>query len=106
MDQIIFVVTMVLCGILFLILGLLLWKKQKIGLIHDYHYKRVKEEDKKSYTAIMGKAMITMGIGMAVSGIVGAFVDSALTGIPFGVAFLIGLVWMSYGQMKYNKGIF
>ena len=29
-----------LVGILFLYLGFLIWKKEKITLLHDYHYKR------------------------------------------------------------------
>ena len=31
-------------------------EKERINLIHDYHYTKVKEKDKKAYTSIMGKA--------------------------------------------------
>lgn len=94
------------CSALFLYLGYLLWKKEKINIIHDYHYTKVKEKDKKAYTSIMGKAMTVIGIGMAVSGIIGVFIDSASSGIPFGAAFIIGICMMVFGQIKYNHGIF
>lgn len=94
------------CSALFLYLGFLLWKKEKINIMHDYHYRKVREEDKKAYTGIMGKAMIVIGCGMATSGIIGAFIDSARSGIPFGIAFIFGIGMMIYGQIKYNKGIF
>ena len=41
-------------GILFIIFGLLLAIKHKINLIHDYHYKNVKEQDIKAYTKLWG----------------------------------------------------
>ncbi len=53
----------VLLGSIICILGLLIWLKQKITLIHKYHYKNVKEKDKKAYTRLMGIAMFLMGLG-------------------------------------------
>lgn len=47
--------------------------------MHDYHYTKVKEEDKKGYTSVMGKSMILMG--MAVSGIIGVFIFFITTSI-------------------------
>lgn len=106
MENIIFVIIMEGCSALFLYLGFLLWKKEKINIIHDYHYTKVKEEDKKAYTSIMGKAMIVIGIGLAISGIIGVFTDSIKCCIPFGTAFIIGICMMIFGQIKYNRGIF
>ena len=31
-------------GMLLLVFGLLIWRKQRISLLHDYHYDKVKEE--------------------------------------------------------------
>ena len=76
MENIIFFLIMECGSVLFFYLGFLLWKKGKINIIHDYHYKKVKEEDKKAYTSIMGKAMIVIGIGIAISGIIGMLTDS------------------------------
>ena len=91
---------------MFFYLGFLLWKRERIDIIHDYHVKKVKERDKKAYTTIMGKAMIVIAIGLAVSGIIGVMTDSAKSRIPFGAAFILGLCMMLYAQIKYNHGIF
>ncbi len=106
MEDILFLIIMGACSALFLYLGYLLWKKEKINVIHDYHYTKVKEKDKKAYTGIMGKAMIVIGIGIAVSGVAGAFTDWNKSGTPFGIAFVIGIGMMVFAQIKYNRGIF
>lgn len=91
---------------MFFYLGFLLWKRERIDIIHDYHVKKVKERDKKAYTMIMGKAMTVIAIGLVVSRIIGVMTDSAKSGIPFGAAFILGLCMMLYAQIKYNHGIF
>lgn len=80
METLIFVLIMEGCSALFFYLGFLLWKRERIDIIHDYHVKKVKERDKKAYTTIMGKAMIVIAIGLAVSGIIGVMTDSAKSG--------------------------
>ncbi len=57
-------------GIVFLIIGWLIWKWEKINLIHNYHYENVAEADKKAYTALMGKGAVTIGIGIILTGII------------------------------------
>ncbi|MCU6762490.1 Domain of uncharacterised function (DUF3784) [uncultured Roseburia sp.] len=95
-----------LCGILFFYLGWQIWKKEKINLIHDYHYKKVKDIDKKAYTGQIGKAMLVIGAGIILTGIVD-FITSSLYGwCFFGICFSIGLVVMIHAQIKYNHGIF
>ena len=106
MENVLFFVVMEGCSALFLYLGYLLWTKEKINVMHDYHYTKVKEKDKKAYTSVMGKAMILMGIGMTISGVIGVFTVSVKSGIPACVTFVAGLCIMIYGQIKYNHGIF
>lgn len=93
-------------GLLFLILGLLIWKKQMINLIHSYHYPRVKAEDKEAYTEKMGKAMVVMSVGMFLTGITDFLTGTGYGWICFGVFFIAGLVLMIWTQYKYNGGIF
>lgn len=47
-------ILLLLVGFLCIYLGWEIWKKEKITLIHDYHYKKVKDADKKLYTEQMG----------------------------------------------------
>ncbi|MGL6293345.1 hypothetical protein [Eubacterium aggregans] len=54
---------------LFFFLGYRLWAKGQITIIHDYHYTRMKESDKKAYTKVMGVALWIMGLGIGAGGI-------------------------------------
>ena len=54
LEDILFLIIMGGIGLLFVYLGFLLWVKEKINIMHDYHYTKVKETDKKAYTRIMG----------------------------------------------------
>ncbi len=92
-------------GVLCLIFGLLIWKKQKISLIHSYHYTHVSEENKKAYTAMMGKGITILGIGILLYGIF----TFALQ-IPFGWLFLLFGFIIGFGttiraQVKFNGGM-
>lgn len=53
-------IILLLVGALFIWLGILIWKKEKISLIHFYHYTKVKAEDKNAYTALMGKGVFVI----------------------------------------------
>lgn len=106
MEDLLVLIIMGLCGLLFIWLGYLIWIKQKINIIHDYHYTKVKESDKKAYTSIMGKAIIVIGIGMILSGILCMVIHSEKCMIAFGISFVVGLFMMTYAQIKYNHGIF
>ncbi|MEF9917369.1 MAG: DUF3784 domain-containing protein [Lachnospiraceae bacterium] len=95
-----------LCGLLFISLGYLIWIKERINLIHDYHWTKVKEANKKPYTRLMGKSMIVMGVGFIFSAILSVFIEPVLCSIPACVLFVFGLCIMIYAQKKYNHGIF
>lgn len=101
-----YLIIMAACGILFILLGWRIWKKEQITLIHDYHYTKVTEADQKSYTTIMGLAMIVMGAGMLISGIIDFFTNVSYSTAVFGVTFVAGLIMMLVAQIKYNHGIF
>ena len=51
------------------VLGLLIWKKEKVSLIHDYHYKNVQEADIPAYARLMGIGIILIGVGICIAGI-------------------------------------
>ena len=93
-------------GLSFIFIGWRIWKKEQITLIHDYHYTRVAEKDKKSYTEKMGKACIIMGIGMILMmGIINFTSKIAYGVIFFGIFFIWGLVMIFMAQKKYNGGL-
>ena len=93
-------------GLALIFIGWRIWKKEQITLIHDYHYTRVAEKDKKSYTEKMGKACIIMGIGMILMmGIINFTSKTAYGVICFGIFFVWGLVMIFMAQKKYNGGL-
>ena len=83
-------VLMGILGLLFLVLGLRIWKREEITFIHSYHYKKVAEKDKNQYTEEMCKSIVLMGIWMVI----------------FYCFFILGIMKMFRAQIKYNKGIF
>lgn len=99
-------ILMIVLGSLFGFLGWRIWEKEQITLIHDYHYTKVTETDKKPYTEKMGKAMIMMGTGMFLTGVIDFVSSTAYGWIVFGICFVVGLIIMVLAQIKYNHGIF
>ena len=93
-------------GILCLVFGLLLWKKQKLSLVHDYHTRNVKKEDVPAYTRLMGFGLLAIGAGCVLTGVVAFGLERPLGWIAFPAGFLVGLGLMLRAQKKYNGGVF
>ncbi len=99
------VITEFAVGLLCIVLGIVLWKKQKVSLVHDYHYRNVKIEDIPAYTRLLGIGLILIGAGICVTGIVNLF-ESSLWWIPVLVGFVAGFLVMNKAQKKYNGSWF
>lgn len=99
-------IIMIVIGSLSIFLGWRIWKKEQITLIHSYHYTKVAEADKKPYTEKMGKAIIIMGIGTFLTGVIDFVSNTAYGWIAFGISFIGGLIIIVLAQIKYNHGIF
>lgn len=97
---------MISLAMLFFILGFFVWKKEKINLVHSYHYTKVSEEDKKYYTEQIGKSLIVISIGLVLTGITEFITTSPYSWIFFSVFFVLAFIKMSKAQKKYNKGWF
>ena len=96
------IVVMFSVGVLCIALGMIIWKKQKVTLIHDYHYKNVKKEDVGAYTKQMGFGLILIGIGIGVTEVINLVTKSGWGWIAFGVGFITGIIFMHKAQKKYN----
>ncbi|MBQ4045859.1 MAG: DUF3784 domain-containing protein [Lachnospiraceae bacterium] len=90
-------------GILLIVLGFLLWKKEKINLMHDYHVNKVAPENRAAFCKLSGIGLIVMGIGMLISTAVLGFTDSNRSLIPFAFSFVVGLVLLIIAGLKYNR---
>ncbi len=93
----------ILLGILFLYIGFLLWKKEKITLLHDYHYKHVADKDKPAFCRLSGIGVICIGIGSFLSGLLIAVTESAWSFIAFAAGFIAGLALLIHAGRRYNS---
>jgi hypothetical protein len=99
-------VSYIAVGLLLIVLGLLTWKKQKVTLLHGYHYRNVKQEDIPAYTRSVGIGQMAVGIGFALTGLLRLFTGSKLTWAALIAGLITGLVIMHKAQMKYNGAWF
>ena len=92
-----------LVGFVLIILGYMVWKKEKISLFHDYQYDKVSEEDKKAFCTISGIGVVLIGIGLFITSIIIGITDSMWSFIPFVIGFVAGLIMLIYSGIKYNR---
>ena len=90
-------------ALVFIYLGYLMWKKEKITLLHSYHYDKVAEENKKAFCKLSGIGLIVIGIGVLLAGIICSATSSMWGGIAIAIGFLFGLVMLIYAGIKYNR---
>ena len=90
-------------GIVFAMFGYQIWKKEKISLLHDYHYNRVSVEDKKAFCTLSGIGVLLIGIGLVITAIVIGITDSPWSFIAFAIGFVAGLVMLIYAGARYNR---
>lgn len=89
-------------GIVFVILGWLIWKKDKISLLHEYHYNRVAEEDKKVFCTLSGIGVLLIGIGLLITAIVLGITNATWSFAFFGIGMVVGLIILIYAGIRYN----
>ena len=89
-------------GVLFIVFGVLLWKRQKIRLIHDYHHKNVKPDDIKAYTALWGVGMVILGVCICLVGIIDFVSRTGFGWILFGAGFAVCFLLGNKAQRKFN----
>ena len=96
-------IILVSVGILLLAIGYMIWKKEKITLLHDYHYDKVTEEDKKEFCALSGKGIVIIGVGLIISAVFMESVEEMWSFLPMIIGFAIGLGFLIYAGYKYNR---
>ena len=91
-------------GLLCIIMGLLIWRKQKVSLLHDYHYKNVREEDIPAYSRQIGIGLTVIGAGVFLAGVLNFFCPDYWW-IPLAAGFAAGAVILYRAQKKYNGSV-
>ncbi len=96
-------ILLLIIGAILSAFGWIIWKREKITLLHSYHYDKVSEADKKLYTALMGKGLIIIGTGIALTEIIDFITKTHSGWIAFSVCFICGSGFMIYAVKKYNR---
>ena len=92
-------------GLLCVVLGLLVWLKKKVSILHDYHYNNVQAEDLPAYTRQIGIGLNLIGVVICVTGLLNLLYSPAWW-VPLAAGILLGLLVMHKAQMKYNGSWF
>ncbi len=90
-------------GILITVLGWLIWKKEKINLMHDYHVNKVSAENKQAFCKLSGTGLVVIGVGLLISGIILGLTDSPFSFLCFAACLVIGLAMLITAGRKYNR---
>ena len=91
-------------GAALVILGILLWKKQMVSILHDYHYKNVKKEDLPAYTRQVGIGLIVIGAGIIITGLLN-LAYSSFWWVSLLAGFGLGIIVIYRAQKKYNGSV-
>lgn len=104
--MVMYAIIMFLLGILYLILGNKIFHG-KTNLIHDYHQKNVKVQDKEAYGRAFSKGMYGIAVSSIASGLVSLFNRSTIICASILIlCFIISIVIIIKAQKKYNGSIF
>ena len=90
-------------GVLLLILGWLIWKKEKIGLLQEYHRDQVSGADRKRFCTLSGMGVCIIGLGLVLSAVLYILMDSLWCFAAFGAGFLAGIGLLVYAIRTYNR---
>jgi len=93
-------------GSILIVCGYLIWKKQKISLICRYHYKRIKEKDKKIYCTEIGTALIIFGLSFIFMWLINYFTNVSYGILVLAVGFVIGMFLFVHAEIKFNRDKF
>ena len=102
-ETIVIAIVISILALVFVYLGFLIWEKEKITLLHSYHYDKVSPSDKKVFCKMSGCGVIFVGIGLLATAIIIGITDSPLGFIAFALGFVAGLALLIYAGIKYNR---
>ncbi|MBQ9909942.1 MAG: DUF3784 domain-containing protein [Lachnospiraceae bacterium] len=90
-------------GILLIVLGMLIYKKQMISLMHDYHVDKVSRENRAAFCRLSGLGLILTGIGAVIAAAFFAVTESAYSFLAFAAGLVPGIGILIAAGRKYNN---
>lgn len=98
-------IILLILGVCFIILGIVNIKGN-ISSIHWYNRRKITQETSKQYGKTMGIGSVIIGLSMSITAILQMIFKIETLWYIAVAGIIIGLIFMLYGQIKYNKGIF
>jgi len=98
-------VIQVIIGLILIIIGIFNMKGN-ISLLHSYHRKRVKKEDIIPFGKKVGIGSIIIGNTIIIASILTNLNYITIGNVLLAIGFILGLIFIFYAILKYNKGIF
>ena len=95
---------MLIVGIFISVIGIINIRGD-ISTVHWYNRRKVRQEDVPQYGKAVGTGSLIIGIAIIIAYVVSFWSETAITFIIL-PAFIVGLGFILYGQIKYNRGIF
>ncbi len=95
----------IVLGVFLFILGIMNISGN-ISSIHWYNRTRITEENRREYGRVVGAGTLIIGVSFVLSGILSLIFNNDLFMIITVLGSIVGLIFILYGQFKYNKGIF
>ncbi len=95
---------MLIVGIFISVIGIINIRGD-ISTVHWYNRRKVRQEDVPKYGKAVGTGSLIIGIAIIIAYVVSFWSETAITFIIL-PAFIVGLGFILYGQIKYNRGIF
>lgn len=90
-------------GVLMIVLGWLLWKKQRVSILHDYHTDKVSPEDLRAFCTLSGIGLFVTGISLVITAVLLGVTDSPYSFLCFAAGFIAGLALLITAGVKYNR---
>ena len=96
----------VLCavGIALAVIGLLIWKKEMISLLHSYHYDKVSKKNKKAFCTLSGIGLLLLGSSLLICAVFFAVTESVLSFTAVALGLAAGLSLLVIAVKRYNQG--
>ncbi len=95
----------IIVGVVLLVLGITNYKGN-ISTIHWYNRRKVSNADIPKYGKCVGIGTMICGGSLLVTTLLEILLQTPVVEIVILVGFAVGLVFLLYGQFKYNKGLF
>ena len=90
-------------GVIFTAVGYLIWTKEKITLLHEYHYDKVRPIDQKAFCRLSGWGVISIGVGLLITAVIIGMTDSAWSFLAFAAGMASGIELLIHAGKKYNR---